>query len=53
MLADHYEGVQSAELRASTPKEVSTVFERARNAFLYAWFSHELTTWRSGRPVLR
>ncbi|MBC7767378.1 MAG: hypothetical protein H7124_01185 [Phycisphaerales bacterium] len=43
-LEDHYESMAPLELRATVPKSVSMMFDRARAAYLYAWFAYELTT---------
>jgi hypothetical protein len=43
-LADHHATIEAIQLTAVTPQNVRTVFERARCAYLYAWFAYELTT---------
>lgn len=43
-LADHHAVIEAIQLGPSAPKNVRTAFERARCAFLYAWFAYELTT---------
>lgn len=48
-LRDHYDDVQAAALSPEVPDGVRTVFERARAAFLYSWFSYELTTLAQGQ----
>jgi len=48
-LKDYYDGVQDTALCARVPTAVQTVFERARAAFLYSWFSYELTTLAQGQ----
>lgn len=42
-LADHHGYVAAISLRTHVPTSVRTIFERARNAFLYAWFVYDLT----------
>lgn len=42
-LADHHADVAALELPASAPDEVRAVFDRARHAYLYAWFDYELS----------
>lgn len=41
---DHYADVLSVALQTPVSDEIKVVFERARAAFLYSWFSYELTT---------
>lgn len=41
---DHYNSMAEIVLRASVPKKVTTAFDRARAAYVYSWFSYELTT---------
>jgi len=48
-IRDHYDEVQAAALSPDVPNGVRTVFERARAAFLYSWFSYELTTLAQGQ----
>lgn len=43
-LADHHATIDAIQLSPATPRNVRTAFERARCAFLYAWFAYELTT---------
>lgn len=50
-LADHHRGINAIVLNATTPKNVCTVFERARCAFLYAWYAYELTTLAQGQAL--
>lgn len=40
---DHYAALEAIELCPHVSPAVRVVFERARNAFLYAWFAHDLT----------
>ena len=42
-VSDHHSAINSIELIAGVSTTVRTVFERARNAFLYAWFVYDLT----------
>lgn len=42
-LADHHADVAAMELSGFVPDEVRTIFDRARHAYLYAWFDYELT----------
>jgi hypothetical protein len=39
---DHYRAVFSIQLENVTPTDVVLVFDRARHAFIYAWFSYDL-----------
>lgn len=39
---EHHEAVAEIRLVASIDKPVHVAFDRARNAFLYAWFSYDL-----------
>ncbi len=48
-LADHHGGIDAIRLNASVPQNVRTAFERARCAYLYAWFAYELTTLAQGQ----
>lgn len=41
-LQDHYETIAEIELIGSPPEAVRMQFDKARNAFLYAWFDYEL-----------
>ena len=43
LIADHHAAIASVELSSRVSNSVRTVFERARNAFLYAWFVYDLT----------
>lgn len=43
-LADHHATIDAIQLSPGCPQNVRTAFERARCAFLYAWFAYELTT---------
>lgn len=43
-LADHHATIDTIRLSPTTPQNVRTAFERARCAYLYAWFAYELTT---------
>ncbi len=43
-LVDHHGGIDVIRLNAAVPQNVRTAFERARCAYLYAWFAYELTT---------
>lgn len=43
-LADHHGVIDAIRLNAAVPQNVRTAFERARCAYLYAWFAYELTT---------
>jgi hypothetical protein len=42
-LADHHGHIAEIELTTSAPEGVRNLFERARNAYLYAWFVYDLT----------
>ncbi|MDE3109816.1 MAG: hypothetical protein KGL02_07740 [Acidobacteriota bacterium] len=41
-LKDHYDIIAEIELTDSLPEAVRMQFDKARNAFLYAWFDYEL-----------
>ncbi|MGA2493712.1 MAG: hypothetical protein ABSF67_12265 [Roseiarcus sp.] len=41
-LSDHHASLAGLTLSPSVPKPVSDAFDRARNAFLYSYFSYEL-----------
>lgn len=43
-LMDHHSSIETVQLSPATPQNVRTAFERARCAYLYAWFAYELTT---------
>ncbi|MBX3429964.1 MAG: hypothetical protein KF779_10310 [Hyphomonadaceae bacterium] len=43
-LRDHYDSMAELALQAAVPTKITTAFDRARAAYLYAWFSYELTT---------
>jgi len=43
-IGDHYAMIEEISLSDTVPQDIRTAFDRARNAFLYAWFSYELTT---------
>ena len=42
-LEDHHGFIDAIVLSAHVPEGVRVAFERARNAFLYAWFVYDLT----------
>lgn len=42
-LADHYATVALIDIGEHVPAEVRSMFDRARHAFIYAWFDYELT----------
>ncbi len=42
-LEDHHGLIGAITLNGHVPTHVRTAFERARNAFLYAWFVYDLT----------
>lgn len=42
-LAEHYESIASLALPAFVSEDVCKLYERGRNALLYAWFAYELT----------
>jgi hypothetical protein len=42
-IEDHHHAVEGLVLCGGAPPSVSLAFETARHAFLYAWFSHDLT----------
>ncbi|MEQ1707494.1 MAG: hypothetical protein ABL864_04100 [Terricaulis sp.] len=46
---DHYAALGTIELSPQVPSAVNVVFERARNAFLYAWFAYDLTALAEGQ----
>jgi hypothetical protein len=39
---EHHDWVAAIGLRPNVPEPVSVAFDRARNAFVYAWFSYDL-----------
>jgi hypothetical protein len=41
-VVEHHEAVASISLSSPVPAEVVEAFNRARNAFVYAWFSYDL-----------
>lgn len=46
---EHYRAVAGVAIRSAVSGPVRTTFERARSAFLYAWFDYELTTLAQGQ----
>lgn len=48
-ISDHYNGLTGIDLDPTTPQEIVEAFEKARNAYLYAWFVYDLTTLAEGQ----
>ncbi|HVY83563.1 MAG TPA: hypothetical protein VG943_00390 [Caulobacterales bacterium] len=48
-IADHHAAIAAIELAVEVSEPVRTVFERARNAFLYSWFVYDLTPLAEGQ----
>lgn len=46
---DHYAALKAIELSPQVPLATSAVFERGRNAFLYAWFVYDLAALAEGQ----
>jgi hypothetical protein len=42
IVEEHYEQVEAISLTGSAPLDVRVAFDRARNAFVYAWYCYEL-----------
>jgi hypothetical protein len=43
-LEDHYQGIEALALSGAAPVDLVTLWDRARNTFLYSWFSYDLAS---------
>lgn len=48
-IGDHYSGLTGIDLDPKAPPDIIEAFEKARNAYLYAWFVYDLTTLAEGQ----